>query len=145
VRPIFFVCAAVLALVPSLVASQEPKNSDKDNKTVTITGCVDGVYLRVSESEWGPTNIYNDRLRLLGSKHLLKEISALPRLHKIEVTGRIIDARGTEHAGQTTKIGKKTTVYVGGAAVPEVPNGDTTSTIQVQSFRETGESCSGVL
>lgn len=40
-----------------------------------------------------------------------------------------IDARGTEHVGQTTKIGEKTTVYVGGDTVPAVPSGDATSTL----------------
>jgi hypothetical protein len=131
----------VFASVSAFAASQEPKKSDKDNKTMTVTGCVDGAYLRVTERD--PVNTYNDRFRLAGSKHLLKEIAALQHRHKIEVTGRVVDAAGTEHAGQTTKIGKKTTVYVGAADVPAVPTGETTSTIQVQSYRETQDSCAG--
>ena len=139
--PLF--AAVALASVSVLAASQEPKKSDKDNKTITVTGCVEGGYLRVSEHD--AVNTFNDRFHLAGSKHLLKEIAAQQHGHKIEVTGRVIDAAGTEHAGQTTKIGKKTTVYVGASDVPAVPNGDTTSTIQVQSYRETQESCTGTL
>jgi hypothetical protein len=137
-----FVAAAVLASVSAPGAAQEPKKSDNDNKTVTVTGCVEGGYLRIADHD-GVNATYNDRFRLAGSKHLLKEIAALPHSHKLEVTGRVIDARGTEHAGKTTAMGKKTKVYVGAAAVPTVPNGDTTSTLQVQSYRETGEACSG--
>ena len=133
---------AAVVLASAVVRAQEPRKSDKDNKTITVSGCVEGGYLRIADHDFNGT--YNDRFRLAGSKHLLKEIAALQNHHKLQVTGRVIDGRGTEHAGQTTKIGKKTTVYVGGSSVPEVPTGDTTSTLQVTSYTETSESCSGV-
>jgi hypothetical protein len=142
VRSSLFAVAVALAAV-AVLAGQEPaqksKTSDKDNKTVTVTGCVEGGYLRVSEHD--AVGTYNDRFRLAGSKHLLKEIAQQQHGHKLEVTGRVIDAAGTEHAGQTTKIGKKTTVYVGASEVPSVPTGDSTSTLQAQSYRATEESC----
>jgi len=133
--------AVVFASVSVLAASQEPKKSDKDDKTITVTGCVDGSILRVTEHD--SVGTYNDRFRLAGSKQLMKEISKEQQGHKVEVTGHVIDAPGTEHAGQTTKVGKKTTVYVGASEAPNHPTGDTTSTLQVQSYREIAESCKG--
>jgi hypothetical protein len=131
--------AASVFVSASLLAAQEPKKSDKDNKTITVTGCVDGGYLRVASHDHEGT--YNDRFRLAGPKHLLKEIATQQVGHKLEITGHVIDARGTEHVGQTTKVGEKTTVYVGGDNVPAVPSGDATSTLQVLSYRDTSEMC----
>jgi hypothetical protein len=136
------IAAVVLASVSVLAASQEPKKSDKDNKTITMKGCVDGGYLIISNPDF--VNVggsYHDRFRLAGPKQLLKEIAAKRHGNKIEVTGRVIDSPRTEHAGQTTQIGKKATVYVGASAVPDVPNGESTSTIQVKSYVETEEAC----
>jgi len=133
--------AVVLASVSVVAASQEPKKSDKDNKTITVAGCVDGSYLRVTETD--PSGSYRDRFLLAGSKQLMKEISKAQQGHKVEVTGHVIDARGTEHVGQTTQIGKKTKVYVGGSEKPAQPIGDMTSTLQVQSYREISNSCVG--
>jgi len=130
--------AVALSSVSIVAAAQEPKKSDKDNKTITVVGCVEGSYLRVTET--GPGG-YTDRFRLAGSKHLMKEIAKEQQGHKLEVTGHVVDAAGTEHAGRSTKVGKKTTIYVGAAEVPSTPSGDTTSTLQVQSYRETSESC----
>ena len=135
------VAGLVVASASVFAAGQEPKRSDKDNKTITVTGCVEGRYLRVTEHDTVGT--YNDRFRLAGSKQLLKEIATGQQGHKVEVTGRVIDAPGTEHAGRTTKIGKKTTVHVGAADVPAAPTGDTTSTLQVESYRDMSASCKG--
>jgi len=136
------VAAVVLASVSVLAASQEPKKSDKDNKTITMKGCVEGGYLMISDLDAvNAGGSYTDRFRLTGPKHLLKELAALRHGHKVEVTGRVIDSPRTEHAGQTTQIGKKATVYVGASAVPDVPNGESTSTIQVKSYVETEDSC----
>lgn len=131
--------AAVLLGSVSVLASQEPKESEKDNKTITAVGCIDGTYLRVTEHDGAGT--YRDRFLLAGSKQLMKEISKQQQGHTIEVTGHVIDARGTEHVGQTTQVGKKTTIYVGGSNKPTQPTGDMTSTLQVKSYRELSESC----
>jgi hypothetical protein len=132
------VATVVLASVSTL-ASQEPKKSDKDNKTITVTGCVDGTILRVTDRD--AVGSYNDRFRMAGSKQLMKEMSKEQQGHKLEVTGHVIDAAGTEHVGQTTQFGKKPTVYVGGSNKPAQPTGDTTSTLQVQSYRELSDTC----
>jgi hypothetical protein len=138
-RAQLLVAAVVLASVAVLAGSQEPKKSDRDNKTITVIGCLDGNYLRVTERD--PVGTYNDRFRLAASKQLMKEIAGKEQGHKLEVTGHVIDAPGTEHAGKTTKIGKKTTIYTGAADVPTIPDGNTTSTLQVQSYRELSETC----
>jgi hypothetical protein len=136
------VAVVMLASVAVLAASQEPKQSDKDNKTITVTGCLDGTYLRVDDAVGvGTVTTFSDRFRLAASKQLMKEIASKEQGHKLEVTGHVIDARGTEHAGKTTRIGNKTTIYTGATEVPTVPDGDTTSTLQVQSYRDLSETC----
>ena len=119
--------AVVLASVPVLAVPQEPKKSDKDNKTITVTGCVEGGYLRVHEMD--TKGSYTERYRLAGSKSLLKELASQQHGHLLEVTGRVVDAPGTEHAGHTSQVGKKTTIYTGAKDVPTIPTGDTTSAL----------------
>jgi hypothetical protein len=138
-RSELLVAAIVLASVAVLAASQEPKQSDKDNKTITVIGCLDGNYLRVTDRD--AVGTYSDRFRLAASKQLMKEIDGKDQGHKLEVTGHVIDAPGTEHLGKTMKIGKKTTVHFGAADAPTVPDGNSTSTLQVQSYRELSETC----
>jgi hypothetical protein len=135
------VAAVVVSL--AVAAAQEPKKSDKDNKTVTVTGCVEGGYLNVRAVD--PAGSYTERYRLAGSKALLKEIGSQHHGHMLEVTGRVADAPGTEHMGRSAKIGKKTTIYSGAKDVPQVPTGDTTSKLEVTSFTETEETCKGKL
>ena len=135
--------AAAIALASFCVvgASQEPKKSANDNKTITVTGCVEGGYLRIHEFD--SIGSYTERYRLAGSKALMKEIASKQNNHLLEITGRVIDAPGTEHAGHTTQIGKKTKIYTGAKEVPGIPTGDTTSKLEVTSFTEMKESCSG--
>jgi hypothetical protein len=135
------IVAVALASVSVLATSQEPKKSDKGNKTITVTGCVEGGYLRVHEFD--PVASYTERYLLAGSKALLKEIASKQNGHRLEVTGRVIDAPGTEHLGHTTQIGKKTKIYTGTKEVPVAPTGDNTSKLEVTSFNEMQESCSG--
>lgn len=142
-RTTLLVCAVVLASVSALVASQEPKKSDQDNKTVTVTGCVEGGYLRVHEVD--RIGSYIERYRLAGSKQLLKELASQQHGHLLEITGRVIDVRGGEHAGHTTQVGKKTKIFTGAKDVPSQPTGDDTPTLHVQSYEETQESCKGKL
>ena len=133
------VTAVVLASVSVLASSQEPKKSDKDNKSITVTGCVEGSILRVTEHD--SVGTFRDQFRLAGSKSLMKEISKELQGHKVEVTGHVIDVRGTEHSGHTTSVGKKTSIYVGASEVANQPVGDDASTLQVKSYRDLFESC----
>jgi hypothetical protein len=140
-RSRLLVCAAVLASVPLLAAPQEPKKDDKNNSTITVTGCVDGSYLRVHEVD--TVGSYTERYRLAASKQLLKEMRAKQQGHRLEITGRVISAPGTEHMGHSTQVGKKTRIYTGAKDVPIVPTGDDTSTLEVASYRVLEESCKG--
>ncbi len=135
--------AVAVAVSLAAVSAQEPKKSDKDNKTVTVTGCVEGGYLNVRAVD--PVGSYTERYRLAGSKSLLKEIASQHHGHVLEVTGRVTDAPGTEHMGHATKVGKKTTIYTGAKDIPQVPTADTTAKLEVTSFSETEETCKGKL
>src|SRR5215471_6019668 len=140
-RSRLLVCAVTLASVSGLAAFQEPKKSDKDKSTITVTGCVDGSYLRVHAVD--TVGSYTERYRLAGSKQLLKEMASSAQGSLIEVTGRVKDARGTEHEGQTVQIGKKTKIYTGAKDIPRAPKGDDTSTLEVTSYRKMQEACKG--
>lgn len=135
------VAAIIIASASVLAAPQEPKKSDNDNKTITVTGCLDGGYLRVHEAD--PVGSYTERYRLHGSKQLLREMASQHNRKVLEVTGRVTDAPGTEHAGHTTKVGKNTTIHTGAKDIPTLPTGDNTSTLDVLSYHETQESCTG--
>jgi hypothetical protein len=60
----------------------------------------------------------------------------------LEITGRVTDAPGTTHMGNTVQVGKKTKIYTGAKDVPQVPSGEA-STLDVSSYRETEQSCKG--
>jgi hypothetical protein len=136
------VAGVALASVSVLAASQEPKKSDNDNKSITVTGCLEGSYLRVHESD--STGSYVERYRLHASKQLMKEMLSKHDNHVLVVTGHVTDVPGTEHAGHTTNIGKKTSVYVGAKDVPVASKGET-PTIDVASYTEQEQSCPGKL
>jgi hypothetical protein len=133
--------AVVLASASVLTASQEPKKSDKDNKEITVSGCAEAGYLRVHEVDGKGS--YTERYKLAGSKSLLKEIASQQHGHLLEVTGRVVDAPGTEHTGHTTPVGKNTKIYIGTKDIPTIPAANDTPKLEVTSYRETQESCSG--
>jgi hypothetical protein len=139
-RSRLIVCAVVLAS-GSGFAFQEPKKSGNDNSGITVTGCLDGGYLRVYKAD--SVGYYAERYRLAGSKQLLKEMASKHNGSLVEVTGRVKSAPGTEHLGETVQIGKKTKIYTGAKDVPRVPTGDDTSTLEVKSYRKLQETCSG--
>jgi len=133
--------AVVFASVSLLAASQEPKKEHKDNKEITVTGCVEGGYLRVHEAD--AIGSYTERYRLAGSKSLLKELASQHHGHLLEVSGRVVDAPGTEHLGHTTQVGKKTKIYTGAKDIPTTPTAETTPKLEVTSYKETKDSCQG--
>ena len=135
--------AVVLASLPVFAAAQEPKNSDKHNKTIIVTGCVEGGYLRVHESD--RMGSYTERYRLHGPKQLMKELQRDHNDHVLEITGRVTDPPGSEHAGQVTKIGKKTTIYTGAKAIPDSPTANEMPSLEVKSYTEQQGTCRGKL
>jgi len=136
-----FACAYLLAASAALTGrAQEPPKKPTDDRTITVTGCVDKSYLHVKavDSAGG----YVERYKLRGSKQLLKEIAAKYDRHELEVTGVVTDLTGnTEHRGKTVQVGKKTTIHTGAKDIPRIPTGSD-ATLEVQSFRELKDRCS---
>lgn len=136
-----FACASFVAAVAALTGgAQEPPKKPTDDRTITVTGCVDKSYLHVRavDSSGG----YTERYKLRGSKQLVQEIAAKYDRHLLEVTGVVTDLSGnTTHRGKTVKVGKKTTIYTGAKDVPQVPTGSD-ATLEVQTFRELKDRCS---
>jgi hypothetical protein len=133
--------ALVLAFPLLLSAVQDPKKSDKDNKTIVVTGCVEGGYLRVHASD--PMGSYTERYRLHGPKQLMKELQREHNNHVLEITGRVTDGPGSEHVGHVTKIGKKTTIYTGAKEIPDTPSANEMPTLDIKSYTEQQGTCSG--
>ena len=134
-----FVCAGLFAA--GAAAAQEPKKSGTGKPTLTVTGCLDGGFLRVSESDY--IGSYTERYRLHASKQVLKEMAAKHHNHVIEVTGTVTDVGNTNHTGQTVQLGKKTKVYTGSKDIPRAPTGKDDPILDVLSFVEKKGNCIG--
>jgi hypothetical protein len=133
------VCASILAAAAAVPGAQDPPKKPIDDMTITVTGCVDKGYLRVTATD--SVGSYTERYRLRGSKQLLKEIAAKFDKHLLEVTGVVTDITGnTTHRGKTVPVGKKTRIYTGAKDVPQVPAG-ADATLEVQDYRELKNSC----
>ena len=131
-------CAALLAASP-LVHQEKKQKSDKP--VITVTGCVDGVWLRVRSDGPGATANYVERYRLVGPKQLLKEMSAQHKGHEIEVTGPVTDTGATTHLGKTIPVGKKTRITTSAKEVPPIPSGHDDPTLGVDSYRDLSNTC----
>jgi hypothetical protein len=129
-------CAAVLAAV-TLHASRDQKKSQKP--VITVTGCVDGTWLRVQKSD--AFGGYVERYKLRGAKQLLKEMEKQYRGHLLEVTGRVTDTGDSTHMGSTVQVGKKTRITTGAKDVPAVPSGTGDPTLDIDSFRDLKDTC----
>jgi len=133
-------CILVVSL-SAAVAAQGPKKTGNEKATITVTGCVEGGWLRVREVD--PSGSYTERYRLHGSKQLLKEMASKHNNHVLEVTGTVTDVGGNTHAGKTVQVGKKTRVYVGAKDVPDVPSGQEDAILDVLSYVEQDHTCKG--
>lgn len=131
--------AVMLASGADPRTTQERKKSDDDKPVITVTGCVDGSWLRVSKAD--PSGSYTERYKLRGSKQMMKELAASFKGHLIEVTGAVTDTPNTTHRGKTVQVGKKTTIYTGAKDVPVIPSGEAPS-LDVVSYRDLRPSCS---
>src|SRR5262245_54682196 len=136
-----FVSAAIVAAAATVHAGQEEKKQKPpDDRTITVTGCVDKGYLHVKAVD--SVGSYVERYRLRGSKQLLKEIAAKFDKHLLEVTGVVDDIDGNAvHRGKTVQVGKKTRITTGAKDVPQQPTGSD-ATLEVQSYRELKDVCS---
>ena len=133
-----FVCAGIFAAVAAV--SAQDRKSGEGKPTITVTGCLDGGWLRVHESD--SKGSYTERYRLHASKQLMKEVTSKHHNHVIEVTGTVTDAGENSHTGQTVQLGKKTKVYTGAKDIPRTP-GREDPTLDVVSFVEQKENCKG--
>jgi hypothetical protein len=133
-----FFGAALLA-ANSLVHQEKKQESDKP--VITVTGCVDGSWLKVRSVGSAGTGNYVERYRLIGSKQLLKEMSAQLKGHEIEVTGPVTDTGSTTHLGQTIQVGKKTRITTGAKEIPSIPTGHDDPTLGVNSYRDLKNTC----
>ena len=132
-----FVCAGLFAA--GAAAAQEPKKPGTGKPTLTVTGCLDGGFLRVSESDY--IGSYTERYRLHASKQVLKEMAAKHHNHVIEVTGTVTDSGDATHMGSTIAVGKKTTITTGAKDLPISPSGAGDPTLEVDSFKDLKDRC----
>ena len=137
-RTVVFVFAAMLAAAASLRATQDQKKDSADKPMITVTGCVDGSWLRVQTTD--TVGSYTERYKLRGSKQLMKELASEYIGHLIEVTGAVTDTGDTTHRGKTVQIGKKTRITTGAKEVPNMPSGNDPS-LEVASYRNLKDSC----
>ena len=141
-RAISPVCVVVLvSLAVATATAQGPKKTGKEKATITVTGCVEGGWLRVREVD--SAGSYTERYRLHGPKQLLKEMSSKHNHHVLQITGTVTDVGGNTHAGQTVQVGKKTRVYVGEKDVPQVPSGQEDAILDALDYVEQDHSCKG--
>ena len=130
---------AIVAAVPGLHDSQDPKKSDAGKPIITVTGCVDGSWLHVRKVDG--VGSYATRYKLRGSKQLLKELATTHKGHLLEVTGAVTDSSSTTHRGKTIQVGKKTRIHTGVKDVPQVPAAGEDPSLAVDSFSDLKESC----
>ena len=138
-NPATFICAAMLGASFDLRAIQDRKKSDDAKPVISVTGCVDGSWLRVRSSDSAGSSTVSYKLR--GSRTLLKELTTHHKGHLIEVTGAVTDTGNTVHRGKTIDVGKKTRVHVGSKDVPQLPAGGSDPAIEIDSYRILKPSC----
>jgi hypothetical protein len=134
----WFLCAALLAANPLLHQENKQKS---DKPVITVVGCVDGLWLQVRSVGPPATTNYVERYRLVGSKQLLKEMSAQLKGHEIEVTGPVTDTGSTTHRGKTIQVGKKTRITTSAKEIPPIPSGHDDPTLGVESYRDLKNTC----
>ena len=129
----------VFAFVPALATAQEPPKDDPSRTRVEITGCVKGSTL--TETNMRVPGERDDpparKWRLRGPKDLMKQIK--------DQSGKQIEVTGTSKEPDSGMIGGKrigkSNIYIGATPnanrdpLPEQP------TLDVESFKPTGESC----
>jgi len=136
-----FVFAVFLSAAVIVTTAQEPKKKT-DDRTITVTGCIDRGYLEVRAVD--AVGSYAERYRLRGSKAMLKEMGEKFNKHVLEVTGVVTDlTKDTVHRGKTIEVGKKTRITTGAKEIPSVPVAGLDATLEVASFREMKDKCGG--
>lgn len=107
-------------------------------RIITVSGCLVGSSLKVTDTNTSGT--YIERFRLRGSKELLKALTKDHKGHEVEVTGALMDPKGVTGQGKTVQVGKKTTIYTNARDRGETTPA-TDPSIEVQSFRDVRPTC----
>ena len=136
-----FIGMAMMAILATIAAAQEPKKKTTDDRPIlTLTGCVDGNYFHVKKVD--TKGSYAERYRLRGSKSLLKEMSSQYLGHLLEVTGAVTDTTAnTTHRGKTIQVGQKTRITTGAKEIPQIPEAGSEPLLEVTSYRDLTERC----
>jgi hypothetical protein len=121
-------------------AFQDQKKS-RDARVMVVTGCVDGSWLKVRQTD--PIGTHTDRFRLRGNKDLMKALTKDNDGHFVEVTGVLSDPDNTQGRGKTVQIGKKTTITTGARDVPGPTDMKRDPTLDVTSFKPLKDDCGG--
>ena len=122
-----------LLLVTGLLAQTKDKPRE-----ITVTGCLQGSYLRVTTVDTSGTWV--DKFKLRGNKERLKTLAKDHKDHQVEITGLLIDPDNVMGKGKTIQVGKKTTITTQGRDVaPPTPGRE--PEIDVTSYRHVSNSC----
>jgi hypothetical protein len=133
------ICVAIAACPLVAVGQERSGESDPNRMRVLVTGCAKGSTLTESNLAPGASETTARRWRLRGSKQLMKQLKAEGG-KEVEIAGTTKDPEsGLAMGGK--RIGKSN-VYIGAGPMssardplPDLP------TIDVESFKPTGETC----
>jgi hypothetical protein len=121
-----------------------PKKPDKD--PVTVRGCLDGRWLRITEHDVAELSGVRD-VRLKGPRALMQQIQDEIGTY-VEVTGLIELPPGDRIEGHKQyKVGTRTKVSIGATGEQTNPGAvsgtPSPTTLEVQSFEPLGDRCPG--
>jgi len=107
-------------------------------REITVTGCLQGSYLRVTTVDTSGTTV--DKFKLRGNKDRLKTLTRDHKDHQVEITGLLIDPDHVMGKGKTIQVGKKTTITTQGREVTP-PSPGREPEIDVTSYHHVSNSC----
>ena len=137
----FLSTGILVAAAAAVVQAQHTPDAKKpdDRPVITVTGCVEGSWLRARVADG--IGSYAERYRLRGSKQLLGELKKKYDRHVLEVTGAVTDTGDSVHRGKTIQVGKKTRIFTGAKEIPSEPQANGDPELEVDSFRDLKDSC----
>jgi len=122
-----------LLLITGLFAQAKEKPRE-----ITVTGCLEGSYLRVTTTDTSGTWV--DKFRLRGNKDRLKALTKDHKGHQVEITGLLNDPDHVMGSGKTVQVGKKTTITTQGRELAP-PSPGREPEIDVKSYTHVSNTC----
>ena len=89
---------ALLFIVGLLALSKEKP------REITVTGCLQNLYVRITTTDTSGTFV--DKFKLRGNKDRLKALAKDHNGHEVEITGLLNDPDGVMGRGKTVQVGK---------------------------------------